>query len=85
VNCKESCVNGCILGDVCPHIEHAKKAIEFINTTSLEDILKIADKKNFQDEEGTLNVDYPCFPKKCNSFSGCNLPNCPYSDTFWAG
>ena len=57
MNCKESCVNGCILGDACPHIEYAQAAITFIKNTSLEDILKIADEKNAKADKKNVKAD----------------------------
>jgi hypothetical protein len=43
VNCAEACVNGCILGDKCPNKEFAADATKFINETSLDTMLKIAE------------------------------------------
>lgn len=43
INCAEACVNGCILGDKCPHQEYAKEASNFIANTSLDKILEIAE------------------------------------------
>jgi hypothetical protein len=43
VNCKVECVKGCILGDECPHKEYAKKTSNFIENTSLDKMLEIAE------------------------------------------
>jgi uncharacterized protein (DUF4213/DUF364 family) len=43
VNCAEACVNGCILGDKCPKKEYVADASKFINDTSLDTMLEIAE------------------------------------------
>jgi hypothetical protein len=43
VNCEVDCVNGCVLGDDCPKKEYRQQASEFINNTSLDEMLAIAD------------------------------------------
>jgi hypothetical protein len=43
VNCAEACVNGCILGDKCPNKEFVTDASKFINETSLDTMLEIAE------------------------------------------
>ena len=43
VNCAVDCVNGCILGDDCPHQEYKKAASKFIAEKSIDDLIKIAD------------------------------------------
>lgn len=43
VNCAEACVNGCILGDKCPHREYAGEASKFIEDTSLDKMLEMAE------------------------------------------
>jgi hypothetical protein len=56
VNCLEACVNGCILGDDCPHREHLSAASKFIENTSIDQMLAIAEerirKKFIQAAEG---------------------------------
>jgi hypothetical protein len=42
VNCAEACVNGCVLGDQCPHLESAKAAREYINNTDWDTIMETA-------------------------------------------
>ena len=43
INCAEACVNGCVLGDKCPHLEHVEEASNFIQETSLDKMLEIAE------------------------------------------
>jgi hypothetical protein len=43
VNCATECTNGCILGDECPNKEYAASASKFINDTSLDKMLEIAE------------------------------------------
>jgi hypothetical protein len=43
INCAEACVNGCVLGDQCPNLEYKAQAEKFINETSLDDMLAIAE------------------------------------------
>jgi hypothetical protein len=43
VNCAEACINGCILGDKCPNKEFVTGASKFINETSLDTMLEIAE------------------------------------------
>ncbi len=43
VNCAEACVNGCVLGDDCPHLAYREAATQFLQDTSMDDILKIAE------------------------------------------
>ncbi len=43
VNCQVECVNGCILGDECPNQEYVKEAAKFIENTSLDKMLEIAE------------------------------------------
>ena len=43
VNCAEACVNGCILGDKCPNQEFVSEASNFIQETSLDKMLEIAE------------------------------------------
>lgn len=43
INCAEACVNGCVLGDKCPNLEYKEKASSFIESTSLDDMLAIAE------------------------------------------
>jgi hypothetical protein len=43
VNCAEACVNGCVLGDKCPNQEYIAQANKFMNETSLDKMLEIAE------------------------------------------
>ncbi len=43
INCKEACVNGCVLGDKCPNIEYREAVSKFIKDTSLDKMLEIAE------------------------------------------
>jgi len=43
VNCAEVCINGCILGDKCPNREYAATASNFVNQTSLDKMLEMAE------------------------------------------
>jgi hypothetical protein len=43
VNCAVECVDGCKLGDDCPNKEHVAAASKFIEETSLDTILAMAD------------------------------------------
>ena len=62
VNCAEACVNGCILGDKCPNKEFAADATKFINETSLDNMLEIAEearrKKRMQPPQWII-PDFP--------------------------
>ncbi|MGD1867228.1 MAG: hypothetical protein ACFB0D_21980 [Phormidesmis sp.] len=42
INCAEACKEGCVLGDQCPHKDEQQKASEFIESTSLDDMLAMA-------------------------------------------
>jgi iron only hydrogenase large subunit-like protein len=43
INCAEACINGCVLGDNCPNLEYKEKAAQFIQDTSLDKMLEMAD------------------------------------------
>ena len=43
INCAEACINGCVLGDDCPHLEERQKASNFIQETSLDAMLQMAE------------------------------------------
>jgi hypothetical protein len=45
INCAEACVNGCVLGDKCPNIEYREAATQFIQDTSLDQMLEIAEER----------------------------------------
>ena len=43
VNCAVDCANGCILGDRCPNKEYQQEASKFIEDTSLDKMLEMAE------------------------------------------
>lgn len=43
VNCAVECVNGCIKSDACPNDVYTQQASSFIENTSLDKMLEIAD------------------------------------------
>lgn len=43
IDCKTACVNGCVLGDQCPNREYQEQASKFIQDTSLDQMLAIAE------------------------------------------
>jgi hypothetical protein len=43
INCAEACVNGCVLGEQCPNQEYREQAAKFIQETSLDQMLEIAE------------------------------------------
>jgi hypothetical protein len=43
VNCEVECQSGCVLGDECPNLEFKAQASKFIQETSLDKILEMAE------------------------------------------
>ncbi|MGL5083945.1 MAG: hypothetical protein ACRC8A_20870 [Microcoleaceae cyanobacterium] len=43
IDCAEACVNGCILEDKCPNKEYAEATANFISSTSLDNMLNMAE------------------------------------------
>lgn len=43
VNCAVDCVNGCVLGEKCPNKEYTAATENFIENTSLDKMLEIAE------------------------------------------
>ncbi|MBE9097345.1 hypothetical protein [Tychonema sp. LEGE 07203] len=43
VDCAVACVNGCVLGDKCPKREYAAATSNFIENTSLDKMLEMAE------------------------------------------
>ena len=43
VNCAVECVNGCIKGDACPNEKYTQEASSFIENTSLDTMLEMAE------------------------------------------
>lgn len=63
INCAEACVNGCILGDRCPNIEYRDRTSKFIQETSLDDMIAMAQaaarKKMMEPPKWILPDDMP--------------------------
>lgn len=45
VNCVTDCVNGCILGDQCPHREAAQTAVTYIMNTDWDTLMEKAESR----------------------------------------
>lgn len=43
INCAEACVNGCRLGEQCPNKEYQQQTRKFIQETSLDKMLELAE------------------------------------------
>lgn len=43
INCAQACINGCVLGDQCPNQEYREKTAKFIQETSLDQMLAMAE------------------------------------------
>lgn len=43
IDCATACVNGCVLGDQCPHREAAKAAVNYIMNTDWETLMQKAE------------------------------------------
>ncbi len=43
INCAVECVDGCRLGEQCPKKEYVEEASQFINETSLDKMLEMAE------------------------------------------
>jgi hypothetical protein len=62
VDCAVACVNGCILGDKCPKREYAAATSSFIENTSLDKILEMAEeavKKKRMEPPKWVIPDFP--------------------------
>ncbi|MCS6781988.1 MAG: hypothetical protein RMI89_07475 [Gloeomargarita sp. SKYBB_i_bin120] len=42
INCAEACVNGCVLGEACPHREYLAAALRYVAETSLDRMVEVA-------------------------------------------
>ncbi len=42
INCAVECIDGCVLGEQCPHKGAQQKTSQFIAHTSLDDMLEMA-------------------------------------------
>ncbi len=45
IDCATACVNGCVLGDNCPNLEYKQESAKFIQETSLDRMLEIAEER----------------------------------------
>lgn len=62
VNCAEACVNGCIMGEKCPKKEYSTEASKFIQGTSLDKMLEIAEearRKKLTEPPKWIIPDFP--------------------------
>ena len=62
VDCAVACVNGCVLGDKCPKREYAAATLSFIENTSLEKMLEMAEeavKKKRMEPPKWVIPDFP--------------------------
>lgn len=62
VDCVVACVNGCVLGDKCPKREYAVATSSFIENTSLEKMLEMAEeavKKKRMEPPKWVIPDFP--------------------------
>lgn len=42
INCKEACINGCVLGEKCPHLPYLAETKKFLESNSIDRMLQIA-------------------------------------------
>jgi hypothetical protein len=56
INCAEACVNGCVLGEQCPHRAYAAAASKFIQQTPIDRMLEIAEESVRKKFMGTANA-----------------------------
>jgi hypothetical protein len=45
INCAVDCANGCVLGEKCPHREYLAATTQFLQETSMDQILAIAEER----------------------------------------
>jgi iron only hydrogenase large subunit-like protein len=45
IDCAVACVNGCVLGNKCPNIEYREAAAQFVQETSLDEMLQMAEER----------------------------------------
>lgn len=60
IDCATACVNGCVLGDQCPHREAAKDAVNYIMNTDWETLMKKAEdrvKRQVPEDEAQAGPD----------------------------
>ncbi|MGD1712474.1 hypothetical protein [Dapis sp. BLCC M172] len=63
INCAEACVNGCTLGDKCPNKEYAKETSKFIDNTSLDKMLEMAEEAVMKKRMAPPKWVIPDFPE----------------------
>ncbi len=63
INCAEACVNGCVLGDDCPNKEHVESAAQFIQETSLDQMLEMAEAARLKKLTAPPQWVIPDFPE----------------------
>ncbi|WP_218081093.1 hypothetical protein [Anthocerotibacter panamensis] len=45
-HCQRTCMNGCILGASCPHLEYRDRACQFIAQTPWDELMALAEKNS---------------------------------------
>jgi hypothetical protein len=63
INCAVECVNGCKLGDDCPNQEHLSQASKFIEETSLDQMLAIAEEAQRKKMMGVYEAPQWVYPE----------------------
>jgi hypothetical protein len=66
INCAVDCANGCILGEKCPHREHLAATAQFLQETSMDRILAIAEergRKKFTEMQDVTLPEPPQWPE----------------------
>lgn len=63
VNCAQDCINGCILGDKCPNKQYLAEASQFINSTSLDKMLELAEEARLKKLSQPPKWVIPNFPE----------------------
>jgi hypothetical protein len=63
VDCAVACVNGCVLGDNCPKREYAEASSNFIENTSLDKMLEIAEEALRKKRMASPKWVIPDFPE----------------------
>ncbi len=58
-NCVELCINGCVLGDQCPHRPYQAQTAQFLQGKSIDDILAIAEARIERLRAAHRNPDQP--------------------------
>lgn len=63
VNCAQDCINGCLLGDKCPNQQYLAQASQFINDTSLDKMLELAEEARLKKLSQPPKWVIPDFPE----------------------